>query len=143
MQNNGPLKVGFIGAGKRARGAHYPVISKLQNVSILAVAEMDETPMNEVAEQYSIPQTFLCKSDSDYQRMLDKVDLDVVSTANLRNGETYFRALCPRVRGEDEILLNRERFHEAWLLMYHSDPGGEGFAWRLELLCSPFNFDGA
>ena len=78
MQNKEPLKVGFIGAGKRARGAHYPVVSTLENVTIQAVAEMDETRMNEVAAQYSIPQTFLCKADTDFQRMLDQADLDVV-----------------------------------------------------------------
>jgi predicted dehydrogenase len=72
------LKAGFIGAGGRARGAHYPCVNRLEGVSIEAVAEMDETRMREVAEKYSIPNTFLCKSDDDYRRMLDSVDLDVV-----------------------------------------------------------------
>lgn len=72
------LKVGFIGAGSRARGAHYPSVSRLEGVSIEAVAEMDESRMRQVAEKYNIPNTFLCKSDDDYKKMLDSVDLDAV-----------------------------------------------------------------
>ena len=72
------LKVGFIGAGKRARTAHYPVVSKLENVSIEAIAEMDESRLNEAVEKYSIPRSFLCENETDFQRMLDSVDLDVV-----------------------------------------------------------------
>ena len=72
------LKVGFIGAGGRARGAHYPCVNRLEDVSIEAVAEMDESRMREVAEKYKIPHTFLCKSGDDYKRMLDSVDLDAV-----------------------------------------------------------------
>lgn len=72
------LKVGFIGAGSRARGVHYPSVSRLEDVSIEAIAEIDESRMRQVAEKYSIPHTFLCKSEDDYKKMLDSVDLDAV-----------------------------------------------------------------
>jgi predicted dehydrogenase len=72
------LKVGFIGAGGRARSAHYPCVSRLEGVRIEAVAELDESRMREVVERYDIPHAFLCKSDTDYQRMLESVELDVV-----------------------------------------------------------------
>jgi len=72
------FKVAFIGAGGRARAAHYPCVDRLENVSIEAVAELDESRMREVAEKYSIPRTFHCKSDNDYQEMLDAIDLDAV-----------------------------------------------------------------
>ena len=36
------LKAGFIGAGGRAAGAHYPSVNRLENVSMAAVAELDE-----------------------------------------------------------------------------------------------------
>ena len=78
MANKRELKVAFIGAGARAQGGHYPVVSKLEGVTIEAVAEMDETRMKQVAEKYSIPKTFLCKTDTDYRKMLETVDLDIV-----------------------------------------------------------------
>lgn len=75
------LKVGFIGAGSRAQKAHYPNVSRLEGVHIAAVAELDETRMQTVAEKYRIPRTF-----NDYKRMLDEVKLDVVYVIM---GETF------------------------------------------------------
>lgn len=66
------LKVGFIGAGGRARGAHYPNVSRLDDVKIEAVSELDEARMKSVVEKYNIPQTF-----SDYRKMLE-LNLDAV-----------------------------------------------------------------
>ncbi len=67
------LKVAFIGAGGRAQGAHYPCVSRLKDVSIEAVAELDEGRMKTVVDKYKIPQTF-----SDHHKMLEKVDPDAV-----------------------------------------------------------------
>lgn len=72
------LKVGFIGAGGRAQGAHYPCVNRLDEVSIEAVAEFDESRMKQVVEKYNIPNSFLCKSEEDYKKMLDSIELDVV-----------------------------------------------------------------
>ena len=66
------LKVGFIGAGRRAQGGHYPCVNRLDDVSIESVAELDENRMNQVVETYKIPRTF-----ANYRTMLDDVDLDV------------------------------------------------------------------
>jgi len=72
------IKVGFIGAGARARSAHYPCISRLEGVRIEAAAELDEGRLREVVERYRIPHPFLCRSKLDYRRMLEEVELDVV-----------------------------------------------------------------
>jgi len=72
------LKVGFIGAGGRARGAHYPNVSRLDGVSIEAVAEMDESRMKDVVEKYHIPHSFHCKSNTDHRKMLESIELDAV-----------------------------------------------------------------
>lgn len=69
------LKVGFIGAGGRGRGAHYPSVSRLEDVSIEAVSELDESRMQTVVEQYKIPRSF-----TDYKEMLESVELDAVYT---------------------------------------------------------------
>lgn len=72
------LKVGFIGAGGRARGAHYPNVNRLEDVSISAVAEMDESRLRDVVKKYNIPNSFHCKSSTDHRKMLDSVELDAV-----------------------------------------------------------------
>ncbi len=67
------LKAAFIGAGGRGQGAHYPCVNRLEDVSIEAVAELDESRMRTVVEKYNIPRSF-----KDYKEMLEKVELDVV-----------------------------------------------------------------
>ena len=67
------LKAAFIGAGRRAQSAHYPSVSRLEDVRIEAVAELDESRMGEVVDAYGIPSAF-----GDYREMLDATDPDVV-----------------------------------------------------------------
>ena len=67
------LRTAFIGAGGRARSAHYPTVTTLADVRVEAVCELDAALMAQVVEQYAIPQTF-----ADYRRMLDEVDLDLI-----------------------------------------------------------------
>lgn len=74
------LKVGFIGAGRRAQGGHYPCVNRLDDVRIESVAELDENRMKQVVETYKIPRTF-----TNYRTMLNDVDLDA---AYIIMGET-------------------------------------------------------
>jgi predicted dehydrogenase len=67
------LRVAFIGAGSRARAAHYPTVARLPDVSIEAVAELDAARMATVAEKYRIPRQF-----TDYRKMLAEVELDAL-----------------------------------------------------------------
>ena len=67
------LKAGFIGAGGRAQSAHYPSLTRLDDVEVTAVCELDETILAQVAQEYNIPNTF-----TDHRDMLDKMDLDIV-----------------------------------------------------------------
>lgn len=67
------LKAGFIGAGRRAQSAHYPSVSRLDDLEIEAVAELDESRAKTVMEGYHIPRYF-----TDHKKMLGSLDLDVV-----------------------------------------------------------------
>lgn len=67
------LRAGFIGAGGRSQGAHYPSVARLDNVDMVAVCEMDETRLSQVVEKYRFPQVF-----TDHRKMLETVDLDMV-----------------------------------------------------------------
>ena len=67
------LKAAFIGAGRRAQSVHYPSLHRLDDVSIEAVAELDESLIKSVVDEYNIPRSF-----DDYHKMLDEVELDAV-----------------------------------------------------------------
>ncbi len=67
------LRAGFIGAGGRSQGAHYPCVQRLDNVEMVAVCELDETRLNQMVEQYHFPHVF-----ADHEKMLSSVELDVV-----------------------------------------------------------------
>ena len=68
------LKAGFIGAGGRSQGAHYPSVNRLEDdVEMLGACELDEEKLAQVAQKYEFPHTF-----TDHRKMLDTLDLDVV-----------------------------------------------------------------
>ena len=67
------LRVGMVGAGPRARSAHYPNVHRLDGVSVEAVAELDEGLGRAMAEKYGIPRQF-----GSHSEMLDAVELDAV-----------------------------------------------------------------
>ena len=67
------LRTGFIGAGRRATSAHYPSLHRIDEISLEAVAELDEGRLLAVTEQYNVPRRFI-----DYQEMLNEVELDAV-----------------------------------------------------------------
>ena len=67
------LKACFIGAGGRARGAHYPTVARLDDVEVAAVCEIDRERLNDVQAEYNFPLTF-----DDHRQMLESVKPDVV-----------------------------------------------------------------
>ncbi len=67
------LRAGFIGAGSRSQGAHYPSVERLENVEMVAVCEMDERRLDQVVEKYGFEQSF-----TDHRQLLDTVELDVI-----------------------------------------------------------------
>ncbi|HEX7066233.1 MAG TPA: Gfo/Idh/MocA family oxidoreductase [Bacillales bacterium] len=69
------LRVGLIGAGGIAQGAHIPNYLKCgDKVEIAAVSDVVKEKAEECAGKYSIPNVF-----ADYEEMLEKVELDAVS----------------------------------------------------------------
>ncbi|SEN30183.1 Gfo/Idh/MocA family protein [Lihuaxuella thermophila] len=69
------LRVGIIGAGGIARGAHLNNYKKLGGrVEVVAVADVVEKTAKECAELYNIPHVF-----TSYEEMLKSVKLDAVS----------------------------------------------------------------
>ena len=52
------LKAAFVGAGGRAQSAHYPIVSRLEDAGIEAVAELDGSRMEMVIDGYNISRSF-------------------------------------------------------------------------------------
>ena len=64
----------FIGAGGRARRAHYPALDRASDrLELRAIAELDETRLQDAADAYDVTGRY-----TDFRRMLDEVECDVV-----------------------------------------------------------------
>lgn len=85
------LRIGIIGAGGIARGAHIPNYLKFSDrVEVTAVADISKAAAEQCAEQFSIPHVY-----DNYEEMLEEVGLDAVSicTPNKFHAAATIRAL--------------------------------------------------
>jgi predicted dehydrogenase len=73
-KKSGVIKVGIIGAGGIARGAHIPSYQRLKDVEIMAVCDINEEAAKQAAKDFNIPRVF-----SDYNDLLKLRELDAVS----------------------------------------------------------------
>lgn len=65
--SNQPLRVAVIGAGNIANLVHYPSLSTLPGVTVVAACDLDAAKLEDTANRYHIPGRF-----TDYRRMLDE-----------------------------------------------------------------------
>lgn len=73
MAKNKKLRYALIGAGGIA-GTHMSYLSKMDDVELVALADINEAGMAQHAEKFGIPESF-----TDYREMLKKVKPDAVS----------------------------------------------------------------
>ncbi|MCZ6633689.1 MAG: Gfo/Idh/MocA family oxidoreductase [bacterium] len=67
------IRVAMIGAGGRARGAHYPSLRDIQDAKMVAVSDLNEERMDAVAKEYDIPGRY-----ANYVEMIEKEKPDAV-----------------------------------------------------------------
>jgi len=67
------LRVGFIGAGRRANVAHYPSLAEMDDVEITAICDLRKDRLEDTSEKYGIKNLF-----TDYKQMLKKIELNAV-----------------------------------------------------------------
>ncbi len=67
------LHTAFIGAGPRSQNAHYPNVNRLADVEMMAVCELDEERLHQVAVEYDFQYRY-----SDHRQMLEEIDPDLV-----------------------------------------------------------------
>ena len=103
-----PLRVGFLGAGRRASAAHYPSVARLQQageVQLVAICDQDEERLTAAADRYGVgPEGRY----TDLERMLREARLDAV-----------YAILPPRLTGP--LVL---RLLEAGLHVFMEKPPG-------------------
>ena len=99
------LRVGFLGAGRRASSAHYPSVARLQldgEVQLVAICDLDEQRLTAAADRYGVgPEGRY----TDLERMLREAHLDAVYAIlpPRLTGPLVLRLLeagAPRLHGE-------------------------------------------
>ena len=68
------ISIGIIGSGGIARGAHLPNYQKMDQVDILAVADINLETAKKAGEDYDVPHIF-----TDYEELLKIEEIDAVS----------------------------------------------------------------
>lgn len=66
------IKVGFIGVGGIAKGAHLPVVRDMGDAEVVSVCDVDGERANGVGEE------FKARAYTDYREMLEAEDLDAI-----------------------------------------------------------------
>jgi predicted dehydrogenase len=69
------LRVGFVGSGGIAQGAHFPGWQALSDCEIAAVADLNPDTAKAAAAKAGLPEEMVF---TDYNEMLSKADLDIV-----------------------------------------------------------------
>lgn len=69
----GTLKLAIVGAGAIS-GAHLEALTKIDEIEVVAIADLDPDRAKARAAKYNIPNTYV-----DYKEMLDKEDVEAVS----------------------------------------------------------------
>lgn len=67
------VNIGFVGAGSLANAMHYPSVAAFSDVTIAAICDLDAKRLESTADRYHVERRY-----TEYQRMLDEVDLDAV-----------------------------------------------------------------
>ncbi len=67
------VKINVIGAGSMANLVHYPSLSKIENVEIVGICDLNEEKLKETSKKYKISNTF-----TDYKKMIEETAPDAV-----------------------------------------------------------------
>ena len=70
------VRLGLVGLGWVSQVFHLPVLTKCQDVDIVAICDKDKSRARMIAERFGIPRYY-----SDYEQMLAKEDLDAIDVA--------------------------------------------------------------
>lgn len=93
-------KIAVIGLGGIAQLVHLPILSKLGNVEISAVADINKNRLKSVGEKFLIAKQF-----SDYKELLATQDVDAVIIATPTNTHSEIALEC--LKAKKHILIEK------------------------------------
>ena len=67
------VRVGFVGAGNMATRVHYPSLAEMDDVDLVAIAELNPERLQAAADRYAVPGRY-----GDFRAMLDREKPDAV-----------------------------------------------------------------
>ncbi|MFZ1517163.1 MAG: Gfo/Idh/MocA family oxidoreductase [Ignavibacteriaceae bacterium] len=83
------VKIGVIGLGGVAQLIHLPNLSKMQNVDLCSVAEINKNRLQTIAEKFNVKNRYV-----NYKDLLEKCDVDAVIIATPTSTHTEIAIDC-------------------------------------------------
>jgi predicted dehydrogenase len=93
-------RIGVIGLGGIAQLVHLPILSKLDNVEIAGIAEINKNRLKLIGEKFSIPNQY-----TNYLEMLEKQNPDAVVIATPTNTHAVIALDC--IKAIKHILIEK------------------------------------
>ncbi len=109
---NGATNIGVIGLGGIAQLVHLPILSKIKDVNISAVSEVNKNRLNTISDKFNIQNRF-----GDYKEMLNQIDLDAVIVATPTDTHTEIALEC--INAKKHVLVEKpmvRTYEEAQLI---------------------------
>ncbi|MCX7875952.1 MAG: Gfo/Idh/MocA family oxidoreductase [Melioribacteraceae bacterium] len=96
----GKTNIALIGLGGISQLVHLPILSKMNNVNIVAVSDINKNRLKGVAEKYNIKSTY-----HDYRDMLDKEEIEGVIIATPTDTHSEIAIDC--LKSKVDVLIEK------------------------------------
>src|SRR3970282_232347 len=93
-------KIGIIGLGGIAQLVHLPNFTKMSNVIVTSVSEINKNRLNTIADKFNIPERYV-----DYKELLEKSDIDAVIIATPTSTHKEVAIAC--LKAKKDILVEK------------------------------------
>lgn len=99
------LRVAVVGAGRWAVRSHIPGWQRDPRVEVVALADTNETVVNDVGEQFGVAQRV-----TDYRRLVDDPDIDVIDVAT--SNSAHFEVSAAAIDAGKHVLCEKPVHHD-------------------------------
>lgn len=89
MSENGPIRVGLVGAGAVSQVVHLPIFVEREDVEVVALADRDAHKAEMLSRRYSVPMAM----DTDEMLSVENLDAVILCTPNHLHEEMAIAAL--------------------------------------------------
>lgn len=93
-------KIAIIGLGGISQLTHLPALSKMSNVNIVAVSDINKNRLKIISEKYSIKNNY-----TDYKEMLDKEEIEGVIIATPTDTHSEIAIEC--LKAKKDVLIEK------------------------------------